>query len=149
MTTVFIVMNIILLFPLSAIACGIYYAELVYKIGLVLFSIPWLGAGVVINISLFALLIDRTLIDVNVKQIKISQAIKRVENSFLILQAEEITGLKISTSNKESHDKFPDLIIVANDNEHSLNKFTSFVFTNEEIVLLANKINKYIKVNIF
>ena len=65
MTIVCIVCDLILLFPLLLIAYGFYYVELVYKIALLIFSIPWLGFGVIINIILIALFIDKTLISVN------------------------------------------------------------------------------------
>ncbi|MBE9171372.1 hypothetical protein IQ238_29060 [Pleurocapsales cyanobacterium LEGE 06147] len=145
-TIIFMVIDIILLLNLSAIIYGIYYAELVYKIGLTFFSVPWIGFGVIVNIVLVRQFIDKTSINVDSEKVNIFTTLeKKPEKTF---KAGEIVGLRILKSNNRPDNMYPKLFLVANDREYDLNSFTGFIFTNEEIILLANKINKYIKRNI-
>ncbi|WP_319423076.1 hypothetical protein [Pleurocapsa sp. FMAR1] len=140
MTIVCIVCDLILLFPLLLIAYGFYYAELVYKIALLIFSIPWLGFGVIINIILIALFIDKTLISVNSEKINISHTFKKESTKPLSFQTEDIVSLRISKSNNKPDNMYPRLYIVTKEEENDI----SCIFTNEENIVLANKINKYI-----
>ena len=144
---IFTTINVILIFPLSAIALAFYYSEFFYKIALIIFSIPWVGVGIMINFILLRLFTDRTLVKIDYEQISFEKKIKRVTNSFIAIQVKEIINLKILKADKGSvrNNIYPGVFIVTEKEEYSLYKFTNYIFTNEEVVFLADEINKYIK----
>lgn len=90
---------------------------------------------------------DRTLVKIDYEQISFEKKIKRVTNSFIAIQVKEIINLKILKADKGSvrNNIYPGVFIVTEKEEYSLYKFTSYIFTNEEVVFLADEINKYIK----
>ncbi|MBW4533518.1 MAG: hypothetical protein KME09_06225 [Pleurocapsa minor HA4230-MV1] len=141
-TTIFMVVDILLLLNLSAIIYGIYYAELVYKIGLTFFSMPWIGLGTIVNFVLVIQFVTETSINISDEEINISSSFKRKQKTFKI---KEIIDIKIIESNKEINNIYPKLFIITKNKEYDLNNLTGFIFTNQEIVWLANKISKYIK----
>lgn len=152
MTLVFIVMDIILIFPIIAIICGIYYADFPYKIGLALFSIPWVFVGVFINSFWNDLFVNATHIDIDSEKINIYQTSRKKENE-LLLQSKEIDYLKVckyhvDTSHIEPIIIKPDIILSSNNCEHSISSFTDTNFSDEEIILLANELNKYLRKDI-
>ncbi|WP_036476800.1 hypothetical protein [Myxosarcina sp. GI1] len=147
MTIVLIVMNLILLFPLSAIAYGIYSTEPIYTIILVFFLFPWLGGVVFANFFWKELFFNSTRINVNNEQICISRTLDKQANS-LLLHTEEVNSLKILKVHTDSPACFPTILFLVSDIEYDLRVFTSFRLDDEEIVLIANKLNKYLKTEI-
>ena len=146
LAVVFITIDVILMFPLFAIALRLYYSEFFYKIALTIFSVPWVGFWMMINFVLVRLFTDRTLVNIGREKIYIKQKIKRVNNSLNTIQVREIVNLKILKADKSSvrNNVYPELSIVTKKEEHSFYKFTNYIFTNEEVILLANTIDKYI-----
>ena len=100
-----------------------------------------------INFILLRLFTDRTVVNIDYEQIHIEKKIKRVTDRSITIQLKEIINLKILKADKGSvrNNIYPGLFIVTEKEEYSFYKFTSYIFTNEEVVFLADKINKYIK----
>lgn len=144
---VFTTIDIILIFPLSAIALGIYYSEIFYKIALTIFSIPWVELWLMINFVLLKLFTDITLINIDREKIYIHRKIKIANDSHSTIQLQKVVNLKVTKANKRAvkNNVYPKLYIVTEEEEYSFYKFTSYIFTNEEAVLLANTIDKYIE----
>ena len=143
---IFTTIDVILVFPLSAIAFGIYYSEIFYKIALTIFSIPWVGLWLIINFVLLRLFTDRTLVNIDREKIYIHRKIKRANDSYTTIQLKNIVNLKIIKTDKRAvqNNVYPKLYIVTKKEEYSFYKFTSYIFTNKEVNLLANTIDKYI-----
>ena len=142
-TVIFTVIDVILLLNLSAIVYGIYYADLVYKLGLTIFSLPWVGFYVIVNLVLVRQFTVRTSIKINSEEIKVlSSYKKKLKKRFAL---EEIANIKIVEATEKPDNIYPKLLIVTNKKEHDLNKSTGFIFNNEEVVWLANKIGKYLQ----
>ena len=139
-TVIFTVINVLLLLNLSAIVYGIYYADIVLKLGLIIFSLPWVGFGVIINFVLVKQFTNKTTININYEEIRISSSSK-----YKTFKVEEIINITIVKSNKTPENMYAKLFIVTNDGEYDIHKGVGFIFTNQEIVWLANKINKYIQ----
>lgn len=71
----------------------------------------------------------------------------------MLLKANEIDFLKlckyhIDTNYTDPIAIQPDIIFLVKEREYKISSFTNVNFTNEEIILLATKINKYIKKDI-
>lgn len=79
-TVIFTTINIILFINLSAIAYVIYYVDLVYKLGLTVFSLPWVGFCVIVNLILVRQFTVRTSIKINSEEIKILSGYKKKKN---------------------------------------------------------------------
>lgn len=142
-TVIFTTINILLLINLSAIVYGIYYANLVDKLGLTVFSLPWVGFGVIVNLVLVRQFTVGTLIEINSEEIKVlSSCKKKLKKRFY---TEEIKKIKIIESTGKPDNMYPKLFIVTNVKEHDISRFIGFIFNNEEVVSLGNKIGKYIQ----
>ncbi len=153
MTTIFIVMDLILLFPLGVIGLSTYYSEFIYKIGLIAFSIPWLIFGIFINSFLLSLLIDKTVIDITSEEVKIFCRFKKNGKNQFSFDQKEIKALKlckynVDPNNKKSTITFPDIVFILKNSEYSLRSFSVTEFTDEEIILLINTFNKHLKKDI-
>ena len=147
-TTIFLFFNgIILLFVAIGMAAA-YYANLVFKIAMVIFFVSWLRYSKYTVDFFKEMFFNTTQIEVNLKQVNVTRSLTRESNNYLLIPEEEITALRLSKSHTDSRDIFPQLFFVTKDNEYSLHRFTWFNFTNKEITMLANKISQYIKKDI-
>ncbi len=144
-TPVFMITDILLLFCLSLIFYGLYYAPIAYKLIILAFSTPFLGLGVIVNIILVRQFIIKSSIEVDdEKIITFSKFIKEKIKTF---KTKDIINIKNKQSNNQPDNMYPKVIIVTKDKEYSIGSFTA-VLNNEEATWIANKINQYLEKNI-
>lgn len=148
MTTVFLLINAIVLLFVAVGLAAAYYANFVFKIAMAIFFFSWLRYSKYTVDFFKEMFFTTTQIEVDSKRVNVTRSLTRKSNNYLLIPEEEITALRLSKSHTDSRDIFPQLFFVTKDNEYSLHRFTWFNFTNEEITLLANKIVQYIEKDI-